>query len=380
MKKLSIVTPLYKTPKRFLDDVLESVRPYAKDIELVLVNDSPSSQRLGRMLKQVASEDVKVFYNEKNLGIFASYHRGFLHATGEYCCILDHDDIFDPEYVLEALERKPDLLFTDEYKFYDENGSAVKTDPFNKPEFDILSTVFYFYTHHVTVLKTAVLQRQLKAYQGSNKYTSVFDIHMLLEYLTAFVGKEMNVIHIPREAYGWRIHPNSTAYRLDQKISGYFERIKKTEEFLTYFGETPLLNLDPNIGYLVDGEFLSAHDQIPYPMEIETFEDELKEKHGFRGEKLSLRLQDGVYTQEDYLHFFKMLRRLPVLYLQKQRCLPLLIPCAADVGTIDTENAGKHVPNVPFLSRVSIPQSGLLLYETGAVMPEAKYTVLIRKN
>ena len=378
-KKLSIITPLYNTPKHYLDDVLECVQPYADEVELVLVNDSPNNQRLARWLKQITQPHVVKLVNERNMGIFAAYCNGFLHASGEYCCILDHDDVFNPQFVLPAIEEAPDLIYTNEYKFYDgENGEKVVVETYCKPDFDVLSSVFYFYTHHVTVLKTSIVQHKLRSYSGGKTYTSIFDIHMLLEYLTAFTGREIKVIHVPEAAYGWRIHRNSTASSLEQKLTSYFERMKKTEEFLRQYGEVPLLNIDKNIGYLVEGEFLSVWDMVPFPLAKEKFREELVHAHGYEGEHLCIRLLDGQYTDDDYEHFCRILLRLPIKYLKAQKCFPLLIPSVEDTLDADPENTNKHVPNVPFLARTENIKSGLLLWDRSENTQNAKYAVLIR--
>lgn len=304
---------------------------------------------------------------------------GFLHASGEYCCILDHDDIFDPKCVLKAIDKKPDLIFTNEYKFFDgEDGEKIKADVFIKPDFDLLSTVFYFYTHHVTVVKTEILQRQLKSYKGENTYTSVFDIHMILEYISAFVGNEMSVIHIPEAPYGWRIHANSTAATLDQKLSGYFERMKRAEEFLKKFGETPLLNIDKDIGYLVDGMFLSSCDMAKFPLKSEEFKNGLIKDGGFAGGEIEIKLQDGKYKDEDYEHFLKVLLKLPMKYLMAQNCLPILIPKPEDAIKVDKLNMKYQIPNVPFLTKLQGDGSGLLIFQVGKADEKAKYCVLIK--
>ena len=181
MKKLSIITPLYNTPRVYLTDVLNSVKEYTDQVELVLVNDSPNNIRLKAYLNNLDGSHIKVIHNPKNLGIFGAYYNGFLSASGEYCCILDHDDIFDPVHVLEAIDKRPDIIYTDEYKFegrtYDKQMHKIY---FQKPDFDILSTVFYLYTHHVTVLRTKIVRQQLIRYTTPGKYTSIFDIHYLL--------------------------------------------------------------------------------------------------------------------------------------------------------------------------------------------------------
>lgn len=365
MKKLSIITPLYNTPRVYLTDVLNSVKEYTDQVELVLVNDSPNNIRLKAYLNNLDGSHVKVIHNPKNLGIFGAYYNGFLSASGEYCCILDHDDIFDPIHVLEAIDKRPDIIYTDEYKFegraYDKQMHKIY---FQKPDFDILSTVFYLYTHHVTVLRTKIVRQQLIRYTTPGKYTSIFDIHYLLEYIKAFAGQPMNVCHVPESDYGWRIHGNSTASNLAQKPSGYFERLKKVEEFFRFFGETPLLSIDPQIGYLVDGEFFSLWDQIHYPLKLDMFTEQLEKKKKFEGPKLTILLEDGGYSSSDISHFFEMLKRIPANYLLRQSIFPLRIPKRKDMARVDPSNWKLQCFNVPFISKRQSTSPGMVIFET----------------
>lgn len=372
MKKLSIITPLYNTQPRFLNDVIASVSDYGEDVELVLVNDSPEDLELSSQLKQIGQLPfVRIIKNECNLGIFRAYYNGFLNATGEYCCILDHDDVFDPQNVLREIEKKPDMIYTNEYKYSDNlRQKRVVIEKYMKPEFDFLSAVFYLYTHHVTVLKTRIIQAQLRRHRDMERYTSVFDIHMSLEYIAAFAGKDMKVIHIPSEDYGWRVHENSTAYRLDQKLTGYFERVRKTDEFLRRFGETPLLRIDEEIGYLVVGEFLSLHDMSGYPMRLEEFSTRLKAEGVFRGKELCISWEGKEISDKTAQFYHSLLTRIPARYLLAQRAFPIVIPEKDAMKTLDPENMKLHVHNVPFLSSKKPAKAGLMIYQVECPRPK----------
>lgn len=383
MKKLSIITPLYNTPPKFLDDVIASVSDCGDDIELVLVNDSPKNLELSRQLEQIEQMPfVRIIKNERNLGIFRAYYNGFLGATGEYCCILDHDDVFNPRNVLREIEKKPDMIYTNEYKYRDNpSQKRVVIEKYMKPDFDVLSAVFYLYTHHVTVLKTKIIQDQLRRHRDMGQYTSVFDIHMALEYIDAFVGKDMKVIRIPSEDYGWRVHEDSTAYRLDQKLTGYFERVRKTDEFLRRFGETPLLRIDEEIGYLVVGEFLSLHDMSGYPMRLEEFSARLKAEGVFRGKELCISWEGKGLSDKTAKFYHSLLTRIPARYLLAQYAFPIIIPEKDAMKALDPENMKLHVPNVPFLSSKLPAENGLMIYEADRPKPKpGEWTNLLIKR
>jgi glycosyltransferase involved in cell wall biosynthesis len=349
-KKLSLVTPLYNTEKKYLNDLIKCIKPYHKDIEWVLVNDSPDNITLKKELTELDSEYVKIYTHEKNMGIFSAYMTGFLNATSDYCCILDHDDIYDAKNVLKAIAERPDLIYTNEYKF----NNRRKFSKFIKPNFDILSTCFYFYTHHVTVMKTEIVKEILKEKRNSGNYTSLFDIHITLEYISRFIGKDFKVIHLNNADYGWRIHKNSTAGNLEQKLSGYFERLRKTEEFFRERGEYPMLNIHNNIGYIVEADFMSVYDLVKYPLKFNDFVDYFEKYDELKTGNYRIRFNSKDYTMTEWLYFYRMLFKIPAKYLMQQHCKYFFIPDPGKRKQLSPNDFKLHPPGVPFMVKVEV--------------------------
>ncbi|MDW2799676.1 glycosyltransferase [Clostridium boliviensis] len=351
-KKLSLVTPLYNTERKYLNDLIKCIKPYQKDVEWILVNDSPDNIALKEMIAAFDSSYIKVFTHEKNLGIFSAYTTGFLNATAEYCCILDHDDVYDAKNVLRAINEKPDLIYTNEYKF----NKKGKSNKFIKPDFDFLSTCFYFYTHHVTVMKTETVKDILREKSNSGNYTSLFDIHITLEYISRYIGKDFNVIHLNNADYGWRIHKNSTAGNLEQKLSGYFERLRKTEEFFRVIGEYPMLNIHRNIGYIVEADFMSVYDLVRYPLKFEDFVDYFKKFKKINTKNKSIRFEHNDYSITEWKYFYRMLFKIPAQYLIKQNCIHFFVPDFDKRKLVSPKNFKLYPPGVPFMVKIAISE------------------------
>ena len=345
-KKLSIITPLYNTKREFLNDLAACLEPYQSEIEWILVNDSPDNNKLKIDLAEIIKPYMVIVTNDKNRGIFYSYYQGYMSATARYCCILDHDDVFMPGNVLRELESDPDMIYTNEYKF-DESG---RREVYRKPEFDMLSSVFYFYTHHVTVMRTDIIQIMLREKGVDGKYTSIFDIHLMLEYMNYFVGRNMQVIHIKSADYGWRMHEASTALNLEQKLSGYFERVRKVEEFLKEHNETPILNIHRDIGYLIEGNFLSAYDRWKFPLSKQKFIRYLE-----NSENDSIRLihrKSSRFTGNEYDYFFNLFLRLPIKYLMELEISVIYLPTPEIGQKLGGEDYLNHVVDVPFMKTI----------------------------
>ncbi|WP_110931167.1 glycosyltransferase [Paenibacillus bouchesdurhonensis] len=347
-RKLSLITPLYNTPLNYLEEIKQQILPYNEKIEWVLVIDSPFNKELVEYVDELKRkyEFIKVHSNIKNLGIYKSYVAGYELASGDYCGILDHDDHLDLDAVVAYLEAENDfdLLYTNEYKFDDQN----KFDFFDKPQLDILSTVFYFYTHHITLMRTQIVKRIVKEY-SSEKYSSIFDICLMLDYLREFKKSEINVVHIDSYSYGWRVHQDSTALNIDQKPAAHIERIMKVEEFFKEFDETPIVSIDKDIQYLVCSEFFSGYDLYKTPFtsnleEVKRWFDSLADGQnvswiGSQPESLDL-----------IVEILRISRRVPFKYLLEYTNAPILIiPRSSYIYLQSEPSYQRHLPNVPFI-------------------------------
>lgn len=377
MKKLSIITPLYNTSDEYLNDVIDSVKKYSNEIELILINDSPNNINLKKRLNDLSKQEyITIYTHEYNKGIFEAYMTGFLNASGEYVCILDHDDVFNPINVLYATSDNPDLIYTDEYKYYyDKNNKKIIYDVYDKPQFDILSSVNYLYTHHVTAIKTDVIKKRLSAYNNNLNFTSIFDIHMMLEYLTC-LNKDSTVVHIQSADYGWRMHENSTASNLEQKLSGYYERLKKVEEFYKYYDELPRLRLNPRIPYLVDAYFTSVFDEFDLELGKEGLNNAFSEKSVIESPSHKMEIY-GEYNDLLIEHYFNILRRIPLKYLTEKQCMPIVITSEDYMKTCDKENYDRHVAGTVFISEIEeIPEDCIIISDKEEKELEKKYIII----
>lgn len=106
MTKLSVIIPVYKTPRELLVRMFESVLKLPQDTEIVCVFDSPGDA-CGAVLEEYEAKDprIRVLKNEKNIGETASRNRALEVIKGEYFTCVDADDVIEAGAYLEAIEK-----------------------------------------------------------------------------------------------------------------------------------------------------------------------------------------------------------------------------------------------------------------------------------
>jgi glycosyltransferase involved in cell wall biosynthesis len=111
--KLSVVIPVYNE-ERWIREVVRRVQAVDIPKEIVIVEDC-SKDSTRDILKELESDNVRVFYQPYNQGKGAALRRGFQEATGDVVLVQDADLEYDPaEYprlLQPILENRADVVF-----------------------------------------------------------------------------------------------------------------------------------------------------------------------------------------------------------------------------------------------------------------------------
>ncbi len=124
--KVSVIIPTYNFGC-YIEDAIKSVLSQTyKNIEIVVV-DGMSSDNTYEVLKPYL--DRINYINKTKKGIIAARNAGIMSSTGHYICLLDADDIFEPNKIQEQvsfLEKYPELDFIiSDFSEFDERGVIV---------------------------------------------------------------------------------------------------------------------------------------------------------------------------------------------------------------------------------------------------------------
>jgi glycosyltransferase involved in cell wall biosynthesis len=111
--KLSVVIPVFNE-ERWIREVLRRVQAVDIPKEIVIVDDY-STDNTRAILRELESDEVRVFFQEKNQGKGAALREGFRHATGDVIVVQDADLEYDPgEYprlIQPIIEDKADVVY-----------------------------------------------------------------------------------------------------------------------------------------------------------------------------------------------------------------------------------------------------------------------------
>ncbi|OYE05969.1 glycosyltransferase [Nostoc sp. 'Peltigera membranacea cyanobiont' 232] len=215
--KISIVVPVYNTPKNFLKEMIDSVRSQIyTNWELCIADDASTKPHLKELLQQVMAEDsrIKVIFRQENGHIVEATNSALKITTGDYVALLDHDDILSSDallHVAECIDKHPevDWIYTDEDKI---NESGYHFDPQMKSSWNPEMAITHNFTHHLTVIRKTLIDRldgMRKGFEGAQ------DLDLFLRVSEKTTPDKIQ--HIPHVCYHWRTHPESTASHGTQK-------------------------------------------------------------------------------------------------------------------------------------------------------------------
>jgi|GEM_PF-2872571 len=232
--KISIITPVYRTPLRWLQSCVESVRAQTySNWELCLIDDASADQELARVLQDYAEQDprIRVLTLQANQGIAGASNAGIEMATGDYIAFLDHDDDLAPFALTEVAhalqsEKRPDVVYSDEDMI---NTEGVRYGPVFKPQFSRELLRSFNYVCHFLVVR-ATLLRQLggirTGFDGSQDYDLVLRLSERTEHFH----------RIPKILYHWRAIPGSTALDLNSKPKASGAGLRALQDHLDRVG------------------------------------------------------------------------------------------------------------------------------------------------
>lgn len=202
--KFSIILPVFGVDIRFLAEAINSVKGQLySNWELCISGDASHEAQIRKLLKKEGAYDnrIKVNFRDTNGHMSKNSNDALALAAGDYCVLLDPDDLLRPHSLSEVykvLENHPDVAFI--YSDHDNIDVRGKRSCHNfKPKFNRDLFHAQNYINHLTVLKTS----RLKEISGWREgYESRQDHDLYLRFLHGLSPNQ--ITHIPKVLYHQR--------------------------------------------------------------------------------------------------------------------------------------------------------------------------------
>lgn len=232
---ISIITPLYNTPIRYLRNMIDSVCEQSyENWQLCLADGSDVINHAEEVVRQYSTRypgKIKYIRLKENKGISENTNECIRLADGEYLAILDHDDILAPNALYEVVnivnEKDADVVYTDEMVFRKRITNIVMVHL--KPDFAIDNLRGNNYVCHLLVFRKSLLDRVgmfRKECDGSQDHDMILRLSEVAE----------QIVHIPKVLYYWRAHSNSVAGDINSKKYVAEAGIKAVSDHLSRIG------------------------------------------------------------------------------------------------------------------------------------------------
>lgn len=255
--KISVLTPLFNTPEKFLREMIESVCAQTyEDWELCLC-DAGTQADTQRICEEYTRRDHRIIYKKlnENKGISENTNACIEIASGEYLALLDHDDVLHESALYETVcainEQGADFIYTDEAKFTDDPSAFFA--PNFKPDFAKDELRAHNYICHLTVYARSLLDE-------AGKYRKECDGSQDHDMVLRLSEKAKKICHIPKILYFWRVHKGSVSSGVQAKTYAIDAALRAVQDELDRVGEKGKVSCIPPYPslYKVDYELIGT--------------------------------------------------------------------------------------------------------------------------
>lgn len=180
--KVSIITPVYNAPKKFLRECINSVlsQDYT-DFEFLFCDDG-SKPYIKKIIEKYNDSRIVYCRNEKNVGAAESRNKLIKIAKGEYLALLDADDIMHPDRLTKQvayLDKHKNVGVLGTAFSINKKPSGIKTFDTSKEIVDQLVFCGNVICNSSVMLRASVLERYKILYK--TKYVPAEDYALYLD-------------------------------------------------------------------------------------------------------------------------------------------------------------------------------------------------------
>lgn len=213
MPKVSVIIPSFNCELYIAETIASVLNQTHKDIEVIVVDDGSTD----RTREIVASFGTSVrLIAQQNAGRCAARNHGIREASGEFICLLDHDDYWYPEKLsaqLAAFEKYPEAGGV--YSGYivwnaDANGrfpspeSFVRSPPPDEVDQELSGWIYHHFLIDIYMLTSASMFRA-EVFEKCGNFIEALSYSEDWE-LWFRISREYQLISLPRPMTLYRQH------------------------------------------------------------------------------------------------------------------------------------------------------------------------------
>lgn len=259
--KLSLAVPAYETKPEYMRALIQSCLDQSYENWELIIADGSETELVAQTVAEYQDKRICYVRLAENEGIADNTNQALALATGDYCGLLDHDDVLtlDALYhmakaIMESQKKNisPVMLYSDEDKC-DSDGKNF-FDPHIKLDFNLDLIMTNNYICHFMMIKT----EELKRLQIRKQYDGAQDFDLVLRIVSSLLLKEREgqgakveeqILHVPRVLYHWRCHEASTAENPLSKMYAYEAGRKALADFTRRMGWKADIRHNKHLGF-----------------------------------------------------------------------------------------------------------------------------------
>lgn len=258
---ISIITASYNYEQYITETIQSVLNQTYTDWEMIIVDDCSTDNSI-EVINSFKDDRIKLFKNEKNLGLKETLLHGLQKASGEWIVFLESDDLISPDYLEKKLgiaQNFPEvsIIFNDVKQFGNEEIIKKVEAPFIKnnlylskkkypcnifKEFNVQNRILTF---SCFMCKKEILKEEY--------FNTPID-KLLDWWLYIHLTHKNYVYYIPEKLTQWRMHSNSyigtkqgPKFHLIQ-LKAYYDVLKKFSEInILFFLKSIILILAAHI-------------------------------------------------------------------------------------------------------------------------------------
>lgn len=249
--KVSVILST-KDQAQYLSEALESIiHQNYKNLEILITDDGSKDQTKAILEKYKKNNKIKIFYNQKPLGLTKNLIKMIDHATGDFICRHDSDDFSESDRISKQVKvfklfPKTILVFSD-IKKIDENKKNEKINSNNENIYSEELRANSLNNGNIIVHGSVMFKKEYYYKSGGYDrdfiYSQDFDLWQRLIKLGSFR-------RINRKLYNLRLHKKSISEvkKNLQNIFAIFAILKNDKKSFKIFIKF-LIQLQKNIDH-----------------------------------------------------------------------------------------------------------------------------------